>query len=532
MMGLMHAQIDNEAARAAWDCLRRPIWLFCPASCRGIYANPSALALWGATSLVELLERDFSNLSQAVRTRTDRLRDLTANGQELEESWTFYPNGQPVTVRAAISSVRLDDGRDVLLFEAAPVEVEAEERRAIEALRHSAGPVGLFDGLGVPLFANPAAYAAYGTDASFLGRFVERASGEAILAHALEGHPSGALHAMKTQAGIRWHHVDCRPLSDPVTGSMSILLNERDVTDRVEAEAARAAAEQKAAMAEARQRFLTDMSHELRTPLNAVLGFAALLLKEDLTGSQSSHAARILSAGDELAGVVEQMIAGSVIDGTSLLGSTDPATVLSAISAGLKPDAARGDGEARPTGDDFAWGAAPGGLDADLASRDASGSDITACGAIADADVGIDGHEPRPVRVLYVDDNENNRALVSCLLATQGIECETADDGQQGLEVAMSGGWDVILMDIQMPVMDGVTAARCIRGLAGEAGAVPVIALTANTLDEQLMAYAEAGMNDCIGKPVKPAELFMKVAGWAGSGWREDWAAGAEALAA
>lgn len=472
-MGPARTPIDDLAARAAWDRLRRPVWLFCPVSCRGVYANPPALELWGAESLDELLARDFSNLSTAVRTRTDRLRAQTANGEEIDESWTFYPRGQPVTVRAVISTVVLADGRDVLLFEAAPLDVEAEERRAVEALRHSAGPVGLFDGEGTPLFANPAAYAVYGPDKGFLDRFAETAEGQAVLAMALAGEETGVLHAMKTRSGLRWHHLDCRPLPDPVTGSVSILLNERDVTDRVEAEAARAAAEQKAAMAEARQRFLTDMSHELRTPLNAVLGFSALLLKDGLTPAQDSYAARIHAAGDELAAVVEQMIGLSLREEGAAL--TD-----AAIRA--QPPAATPNAGPVPAGD-----------------REAG------------------------LRVLYIDDNDSNRTLVCCLLASQGIHCETADDGAQGLAAAARGGWDVVLMDIQMPVMDGVASARCIRALKSAASSVPIIAVTANTLEEQLVSYAAAGMNDCVAKPIRPLELLEKVADWAASGWREEW---------
>ncbi|MFI4950074.1 MAG: diguanylate cyclase, partial [Caulobacterales bacterium] len=77
----------------AWDALRRPIWLFDPASLRGVYANPAALALWGADSAEELLARDFSKLSPAVRARTARLATTTAGGGEVSERWTFYPKG-------------------------------------------------------------------------------------------------------------------------------------------------------------------------------------------------------------------------------------------------------------------------------------------------------------------------------------------------------------------------------------------------------------------------------------------------------
>lgn len=458
----------------AWDRLRRPVWLFDPVSCFGVYANQTALTLWGASSLEELLSRDFSKLSPAVRTRTERLRVLTVDGQQIQENWTFYPNGQPVTVQAVISTVALSDGREVLLFEAAETDVEAEERRAVEALRHSSGPIGLFEGGGAALFSNPAAFAAYGPDAGFVGRFLVASEGEAALAAANAGHETKALFQMATQAGTRWHHIDCRPLLDPVTGALSVLLNERDVTDRVEAEAARAAAEQKAAMAEARQRFLTDMSHELRTPLNAVLGFSSLLAEAGLAPQLREHAERIHGAGERLADVVEHMIGLSQQDD---------------------------------------WTGDTGG--ADRPSRSTLSSD-------APEDDEEDG---RAMRVLYVDDNDNNRTLVSTLLSLQGVVCETADDGAQGLAAASRGGWDVILMDIQMPVMGGVEATRRIRALDVEAAAVPIIALTANTLDEQLLTYAEAGMNDWLGKPVNTPELFAKLMQWASTPWRETWRA-------
>ena len=125
------------------------------------------------------------------------------------------------------------------------------------------------------------------------------------------------------------------------------------------------------------------------------------------------------------------------------------------------------------------------------------------------------------LRVLYVDDNQSNRVLVKAMLATQQIACETADDGAEGVDAAAAGDWDLILMDIQMPVMDGVEAARRIRALDGQVAATPIIALTANTLDEQVRGYFEAGMHDCIAKPVDMIELLTKVVQWGGSDWRE-----------
>lgn len=477
--------LADGAPLTAWDSLRRAVWLFDPDSCFGVYANRTALALWGATDLEELLSRDFSKLSPAVRARTDRLKAVTADGEPVEERWTFYPNGEPLTVQALISTVALDDGREVLLFEATEADVGVEERRAVEALRHSAGPVGLFDATGAVLFANPGVFSAYGEGLGLIDRFEDRAAGQAVMDAALAERMTAEVHRMVTLKGPRWHHIDCRPVQDPVTGAISVLLNEHDVTDRVEAEAARAAAEQKVAMAEARQRFLSDMSHELRTPLNAVMGFADVLSRAGLTPDQMAHMGRITAAGQDLHTVVEQMIA---------LSQRDDRGGLIDLAVLTTPETA----------------AAP--------------------GVPAAPEPSIED-EGRAMVVLYVDDNESNRVLVSTLLTMQGIVCKTANDGAEGVEAARRGGWDVILMDIQMPIMDGVEATRRIRALETEVAATPIIALTANTLAEQLELYFAVGMDDCIAKPLNAAEMFDKLFTHASRPWRDEWAEASAAAA-
>ncbi|WP_395944720.1 response regulator [Brevundimonas sp.] len=460
----------------AWDALHRPIWLFDPVALRGVYANASALELWGADTLEALLARDFSQLSPAVLARTERLARVTAYGDTVSEQWTFYPKGQPLTVSAIISTHRLDDGTPVLLFEAAPIEVESEERRAVEALRHTSTLITLFDGQGSPVFSNPAAFAAYGsTEHAFEARFAEPERAQPMLAAALAGRVATDVCEIVTREGLRWHHLDVRPVIDPVTGQSGVLLNERDVTERVEAEQARVAAEQKAAMAEARQKFLTDMSHELRTPLNTVIGFSDLLSTSDLDLEQAAHVGRINTAGQRLLSVVNEMIDLSV-----------------------------GDAPADPTADPNADDLLPLPFLQDSSTVDT-----------VQADDEVDA-----LKVLYVDDHDSNRALVVAVLGAQGIVCATAEDGAQGLEAARSGDWDLILMDIQMPVMDGVSAARAIRALPGHRGATPIIALTANTLAEQKAEYAAAGMDDCMAKPINILELTKLVLTWAASGWR------------
>lgn len=130
----------------------------------------------------------------------------------------------------------------------------------------------------------------------------------------------------------------------------------------------------------------------------------------------------------------------------------------------------------------------------------------------------VPGPEPvlGPAKVLYADDHEVNRKIVTAMLASQGIVCETVENGALAVEAAARGQYGLVLMDIQMPVMDGVEATRAIRRMGGACATVPILALTANTLDDQRAQYASAGMQDCLAKPVDMAALFSALALWSG----------------
>ena len=118
----------------------------------------------------------------------------------------------------------------------------------------------------------------------------------------------------------------------------------------------------------------------------------------------------------------------------------------------------------------------------------------------------------RPLKLLVVDDNAVNRELICGLLAPFEIELETAEDGVAAVEAATRSGFDLILMDVQMPNMDGLTATRRIRADFGDQ--TPIIAMTANVLPEQVARCLEAGMNDHLGKPINPHELLAALARW------------------
>jgi CheY-like chemotaxis protein len=121
----------------------------------------------------------------------------------------------------------------------------------------------------------------------------------------------------------------------------------------------------------------------------------------------------------------------------------------------------------------------------------------------------------RPVRLLLVEDVAVNRELVKTVLAAFDIEIETAEDGVQAIEAFRQRPYDLVLMDVQMPVMDGLTATRRIRALPMPAAATtPIVAMTANVLPDQIARCVEAGMDDHLGKPMKPAELLGAIARW------------------
>jgi CheY-like chemotaxis protein len=118
-------------------------------------------------------------------------------------------------------------------------------------------------------------------------------------------------------------------------------------------------------------------------------------------------------------------------------------------------------------------------------------------------------------RVLLVEDNAVNRELAVDLLEDVGLAVEVAEDGAQAVRKAREGAYALILMDMQMPEMDGLDATRAIRALPA-CGQVPIIALTANAFSEDRAACEQAGMSDFLVKPVSPRALWAAVGKWLG----------------
>lgn len=113
-------------------------------------------------------------------------------------------------------------------------------------------------------------------------------------------------------------------------------------------------------------------------------------------------------------------------------------------------------------------------------------------------------------RVLLVEDNEMNRDMLSRRLIKQGYEVAMAVDGGQGVEMAKAGTYDIILMDMSLPVIDGWEATRQIRATPG-LDRIPIIALTAHAMAGDRDKALEAGCSDYDTKPVEITRLLAKM---------------------
>jgi CheY-like chemotaxis protein len=121
-----------------------------------------------------------------------------------------------------------------------------------------------------------------------------------------------------------------------------------------------------------------------------------------------------------------------------------------------------------------------------------------------------DAEQPgRAMRILLAEDHVLNQMMIRVMLEAAGHQVEVVDDGLQAVAAVRSKPYDVVLMDISMPELDGVQATRRIRELDGPESRVPIIALTANAMKGDRERFLAAGMTDYLSKPIHMKSLIM-----------------------
>ena len=125
-----------------------------------------------------------------------------------------------------------------------------------------------------------------------------------------------------------------------------------------------------------------------------------------------------------------------------------------------------------------------------------------------------------PLRILVAEDNKINQRLMVMLLTAGGHEVDVVSNGEDAVEAVRQGGFDMVLMDIQMPVLDGVGAVRRIRAMAEPMRSIPILALTADAIAGAEERYLAVGVDAYLAKPITPAALQAALAGL--TGWRRE----------
>jgi CheY-like chemotaxis protein len=204
----------------------------------------------------------------------------------------------------------------------------------------------------------------------------------------------------------------------------------------------------------AKDQFLARMSHKIRTPMNGVLGMMAALAQTRLDPQQQQQLKLARAAGDELRILIDEII-----------------DIADAGTDAQRPSPAQSVPEA-----------------------EAAAESLT-----------IAGRRPK---IMVAEDIETNQIVLTSMLDSIGCDHLVVGNGALALEAARLGGIDAILMDIRMPIMDGAEATREIRQLAGAPGAVPIIGVTAQAIQSERDALKNAGMTDCLAKPISVPMLL------------------------
>jgi CheY-like chemotaxis protein len=123
----------------------------------------------------------------------------------------------------------------------------------------------------------------------------------------------------------------------------------------------------------------------------------------------------------------------------------------------------------------------------------------------------VEPEAERPLRILAAEDNATNQFVLRAILGQKGLEATFVENGREAVEAVQANEFDLVLMDLHMPEMDGITATQAIRAMRGAKGDIPVVAVTAEAMPEQVRKCLAAGMDAHVAKPIRPDTLYAVI---------------------
>lgn len=308
--------------------LEQPIWVYDFGRHRMAWCNAAALKFWNATSLTDLQQRDFTPVAHGTAQRMNNLQRRIADGETVEDTWTLYPLGNPRQIKCTFTGIHLADGSVGMIVAAAPdtlarsqspqSDTSALELRTIEAVRHTPLMISMVTPTGHWLMHNPAAEQlmlilgvlnAPLVD-NYLAIFADRKEAADLRDTALA---EGSAEATLRMAGedYRMHDVTLRRLADPVSGRLSLMLSQQDVTRayRLDRQLKEALANEQT-INESQRQFVLFTSHNFRTPL-AIIDGAARRIGKLLPDNEALHERLrdIRRATQRMVGAVDKTLA-------------------------------------------------------------------------------------------------------------------------------------------------------------------------------------------------------------------------------
>ena len=609
----------NLLDHAVWvfDVERKAMW----------WANHAALTIWNASSLEELLARDYTDMSEATERRLQEYLVRFRQGLRVSDSWTYYPNGEgPKTAYITTSGMYVEDGRLVMLNEeskmGAQETIDENALRGVEMLRHLPVPVCQFDTSGQYMDQNPESVHVFGgcnedsgsgdydTDGNttigcnLLERFVDKELGKRVIDQVVdEGIDFNDEVQQHTKQGIRWFAIQLRRSKDPVNGLPVVLYSARDITAVVKAKKEADQANMD------KSEFVAVMAHELRTPLHQVIGFLELMSGTTLNAQQTEYVSLMENSASALMAVINDLLDYSKLEAGKMkmekisfdvrgVATGSLAVMGPKINAkGLSLSSHLDDGIPPLVGDpnrlrqvllnffqnavkftheggislavsrlsddecgrvvlrfvvaDTGIGISPEHCQQIFGKYEQADSSIehnyggtglglAICKIIVETlggSIGVDSiagqgskfwcqipyekaknqttiittpdqaHNVLALHILVAEDNKINQKLVVALLKRLGHSSTVVETGLQAVEAVQKNSYDLVLMDVQMPEMDGIEATQIIRRNGWNQDVLPVLGLTADFRTADLSKYQAIGMNGCLGKPCRINDL-------------------------